>query len=226
MRLVINIIDNSYRAFSLTWQVALLLFWNKRLCLHKNRVRFPKDWFGIRGVTRIFQTGGHSVSNSWYLYMSSILKTHMLFMLFIFRTITERRTSYKTAGYTGLVLRNVNYTILVLLVIKSKYCFSKRWGCWWMGRGEGGGGHGHPRTPSSRFFVIEHQYNCRDVTWKRSIKQACLYNYKKYHRYQSLCSNDSGCVRLTLFRNKNKWIKTRTTIRCNVFQTFCSSITY
>ena len=36
-----------YREFSLAWPAAKLVYWNKRKCLHKNRVQFPEDWFGI-----------------------------------------------------------------------------------------------------------------------------------------------------------------------------------
>ena len=34
------------RAFSLTWSVSMLIYWNKRKFLHKKRVQLPQDWFG------------------------------------------------------------------------------------------------------------------------------------------------------------------------------------
>ena len=34
------------REVSLSWQAALQIFWNKRKCLHNERVEFPQDWFG------------------------------------------------------------------------------------------------------------------------------------------------------------------------------------
>ena len=42
--LVLSKLD--YRAFSLTWPVAMQIYWNKRKCLHKKRVQLPQDWFG------------------------------------------------------------------------------------------------------------------------------------------------------------------------------------
>ena len=36
--------------FSLTWPASMLIYWNKRKCLHKKRVQLPWDWFwGVRG---------------------------------------------------------------------------------------------------------------------------------------------------------------------------------
>lgn len=55
----------------------------------------------------------------------------------------ERKTIYKTAAYTSLIPLNMNYSMLVVLVI-SQNIFSEggvddEW--------EGEGGHGHSKTP-------------------------------------------------------------------------------
>lgn len=34
------------RAFSLSWPAAVQIYWNKRNCLHKERVQLLQDWFG------------------------------------------------------------------------------------------------------------------------------------------------------------------------------------
>ena len=36
-----------YRVFSLTWPASMQIYWNKRKRLHKKRVKFPQDLFGI-----------------------------------------------------------------------------------------------------------------------------------------------------------------------------------
>ena len=41
-----ELIQNRYRAFSLTWPPSMQIYWNKRKGLHKKRVKLPKDWFG------------------------------------------------------------------------------------------------------------------------------------------------------------------------------------
>ena len=35
-----------YRAFSLTWQASMLIYWNKRMHLHEKRVQLPEDFLG------------------------------------------------------------------------------------------------------------------------------------------------------------------------------------
>ena len=49
MRIVeyISVDDNiAYRAFSLTWPAAMLIYWNKRNHLHEKRVQLPEDFVG------------------------------------------------------------------------------------------------------------------------------------------------------------------------------------
>ena len=38
--------NDVYRAFSLTWPAAMLIYWNKRKHLHEKSVQLPEDFVG------------------------------------------------------------------------------------------------------------------------------------------------------------------------------------
>ena len=86
----------TYRAFSLTWPVSMLIYWNKRKFLHKKRVQLPQDCLGTPTWppfycfgTPIWPPWRHvkTIYSLWHFYFRFVLGFN--YLCSVFRSVSS-----------------------------------------------------------------------------------------------------------------------------------------